>query len=101
MIASKPHPMSGVDSLSPAEVAGLVDQRGVAKAKASTQTTFVLGVLAGAFIALGAVLSTVVATESPSVTVQRDCSPVSFSPSASSWWSSGARSCSPGTTSSR
>ena len=65
MIGSKPHPMSGVESLTPAEVAGLVEQRGVAKAKASIQTTFVLGVLAGAFIALGAVLSTVVATESP------------------------------------
>src|ERR687897_1808823 len=65
MGASKLHSMSGVDSLTPAEVAGLVEQRGVAKAKASIQTTFVLGVLAGAFIALGAVLSTVVATESP------------------------------------
>ena len=40
MIASKPHPMSGVDSLTPAEVAGLVEQRGVAKSKASIQTTF-------------------------------------------------------------
>ena len=65
MIGSKPHPMSGVDSLTPAEVAGLVEQRGVAKAKASIQTTFILGVLAGAFIALGALFSTVVATGSP------------------------------------
>jgi len=50
MIGSKPHPMSGVDSLTPTEVAGLVERRGVAKAKASIQTTFILGVLAGAFI---------------------------------------------------
>jgi formate transporter len=65
MIASKLHPMSGVDSLTPAEVARLVEERGVAKANASITTTFVLGVLAGAFIALGGVLSTVVATGSP------------------------------------
>lgn len=58
------HPMSGVDSLTPAEVARLVEERGVAKAEAGAPTTFVLGVLAGAFIALGAVLSTVVATGS-------------------------------------
>lgn len=65
MTGLKAHPMSAVDSLTPAEIARLVEQRGVAKAKASIQTTFVLGVLAGAFIALGGVLSTVVATDSP------------------------------------
>lgn len=65
MTASRPHPMSGVDSLTPVEIARLVEERGVAKANASIPTTFVLGVLAGAFIALGAVLSTVVATGSP------------------------------------
>jgi hypothetical protein len=64
MAATKSHPMSGVDSLTPAEIARLVEDRGVAKADASILTTFVLGVLAGAFIALGAVLSTVVATGS-------------------------------------
>ncbi len=58
------HPISGVDSLAPAEIAQLVEERGVAKANASFLTTFVLGVLAGAFIALGALLSTVVATGS-------------------------------------
>ena len=60
------HPMTGVDSLAPAEIARLVEERGVAKANASFLTTFVLGVLAGAFIALGALLSTVVATASRS-----------------------------------
>jgi formate transporter len=61
---SKAHPMSGVDALSPPEIARLVEERGVAKANASVVTTFVLGVLAGAFIALGAVFSTVAATGS-------------------------------------
>jgi formate transporter len=63
-MGASPHPMTGVDSLAPAEIARLVEERGVAKANASFLTTFVLGVLAGAFIALGALLSTVVATGS-------------------------------------
>lgn len=61
---SSPHPMTGVDSFSPGEIARLVETKGVAKADASVLTTFVLGVVAGAFIALGAVLSTVVSTGS-------------------------------------
>ena len=64
MTTARSHPMSGVDSLTPIEIARLVEERGVAKATASIPTTFVLGVLAGAFIALGAVLSTIVATGS-------------------------------------
>jgi formate transporter len=63
-VGTNAHPMTGVDSLAPAEIARLVEERGVAKANASFLTTFVLGVLAGAFIALGALLSTVVATGS-------------------------------------
>jgi formate transporter len=58
------HPMSGMDAFSPAEIAGLVETRGVAKAGAPFVTTFVLGVLAGAFIALGAVLATMIGTTS-------------------------------------
>ena len=46
MTTTKTHPMSGVDALSPPEIARLVDERGVAKANASVVTTFVLGVLA-------------------------------------------------------
>jgi formate/nitrite transporter len=53
--------MTGVDAYSPAEIARLVETKGVAKARADIPTTFVLGVLAGAFIALGGVLSTTVA----------------------------------------
>jgi formate transporter len=59
-----PHPMSGHDAFSPSEVAQLVKTRGVAKATAPFLTTLVLGVVAGAFIALGAVLSTTIATGS-------------------------------------
>jgi len=53
-----------MDAFAPAEIATLVETRGVAKAGAPFLATFVLGVLAGAFIALGAVLSTMIGTES-------------------------------------
>jgi formate transporter len=56
--------MTGQDAFSPSEVARLVETRGVAKATAPFLTTLVLGVVAGAFIALGAVLSTTIATGS-------------------------------------
>ena len=56
--------MTGQDAFSPPEVARLVETRGVAKATAPFLTTLVLGVVAGAFIALGAVLSTTIATGS-------------------------------------
>jgi formate transporter len=59
-----PHPMTGMEAFSPQEIAQLVETRGVAKANAPIVTTFVLGVLAGAFIGLGAVLSTTIATGS-------------------------------------
>jgi formate transporter len=56
--------MSGMDAFAPAAIADLVRTRGVAKANAGVVTVFVLGVLAGAFIALGAVLATMVGTGS-------------------------------------
>jgi formate transporter len=56
--------MTGTDGFAPSEIARLVETRGVAKANASVLTTFVLAVLAGAFIGLGAVLSTVIGTGS-------------------------------------
>lgn len=62
--APAPAPMSAVAAYTPADIARLVETRGVAKAKAPALTTFVLGILAGAFIALGAVLATVVGTGS-------------------------------------
>jgi formate/nitrite transporter len=61
---SAPHPMTGHEAFSPGEIAGLVHTRGVAKAGAPAITTFVLALVAGAFIALGAVLSTTVTTGS-------------------------------------
>lgn len=56
--------MTGMDAFAPREIAHLVETRGVAKANAATVPLFVLGVLAGAFIGLGAVLSTTIATGS-------------------------------------
>jgi formate transporter len=58
------HPMTGMDAFAPGEIAGLVRTRGVVKANADAVPAFVLGVLAGAFIGLGAVFATVVGTES-------------------------------------
>jgi formate/nitrite transporter len=58
------HPMRGMDAFAPTEIAALVRTRGVAKAKADLVPAFVLGVLAGAFIGLGAVLATLVGTDS-------------------------------------
>ena len=58
------HPMLGVDSYTPAEIAQLVEDKGVTKAKASAFNTFALGVLAGAFIALGGVVATIIGTHS-------------------------------------
>jgi formate transporter len=56
--------MSGVDAYAPAEIASLVRTRGVAKANTDALSAFVLGVVAGAFIALGAVFATLVGTDS-------------------------------------
>jgi formate transporter len=63
-MAATDHPMAGMDAFAPAEIAGLVRTRGVAKANAGVVQAFVLGVLAGAFIGLGAVLATLVGTDS-------------------------------------
>jgi formate/nitrite transporter len=57
----EPHPS---DAYSPQEIARHVEQLGVSKAHADTLTVLVLAVLAGAFVSLGALLFTVVVTES-------------------------------------
>jgi formate transporter len=49
-----------VDALPPREIAHRAEDVGVAKCNADTLTTFVLAVLAGAFIAMGAVFATTV-----------------------------------------
>jgi formate transporter len=51
-----------LDPYTPAEMAQKVETGGVAKARLGAADTFMLGVLAGAFIGLGAMFSTVVAT---------------------------------------
>lgn len=55
---------NSLDAYAPAEIAERVERAGVAKAGLATLPTLVLGVLAGAFIAFGATLFTVVVTDS-------------------------------------
>jgi formate transporter len=52
------------DAYQPRQIAQRVEEMGVAKARAKRLTLFVLAVLAGAFISLGALLFTVIVTES-------------------------------------
>jgi len=52
------------DAYPPQEIARRVERLGVAKARADTLTLLVLAILAGAFISLGALLFTVVVSES-------------------------------------
>lgn len=58
------HPMAGIDNYTPQEIARMVETRGVTKANASFLNTLALGVLAGAFIALGGLFATVIGTHS-------------------------------------
>jgi formate/nitrite transporter len=51
---------AGLDALPPVEMARKAEQVGVVKAGMSTASTFALSVLAGAFIALGAIFATTV-----------------------------------------
>jgi len=53
-----------LDAYSPRRIARLVDEIGVIKANQSIIKTFVLGILAGVFIAFGAMLYTLVITDS-------------------------------------
>ncbi len=55
--------MTGVVSYSPADVAYLLQEKGVSKATAPVVTTLAMAVLAGAFIALGAVFSTTIGSD--------------------------------------
>jgi formate transporter FocA len=60
-------PVSKLDALLPAEMALKAEEIGVRKAGMDAWQTFVLAVLAGAFIALGAIFSTTVAAGTQSV----------------------------------
>jgi formate transporter len=62
--SGRQHPMMGMENFSPGEIAHLVETRGVAKATAPDVTTGILAVMAGAFIALGGVFSTIILTGS-------------------------------------
>jgi hypothetical protein len=53
------------DAYPPAQIARLVEQVGVGKATLPAVPTLALGVLAGAFIAFGAMFFTVVMTDNP------------------------------------
>jgi formate/nitrite transporter len=52
-----------MDAFSPKEIAHLIDSRGIAKAESPFSATFVLAILAGAFIAIGGMLATIVGTD--------------------------------------
>jgi formate transporter len=56
-------PPFNMDAYAPAEMATRVETGGVAKANLDTATMFALAVLAGAFIALGADVATILFTE--------------------------------------
>ncbi len=56
--------VSGIDAYAPREIAHRVENAGVAKAALPVLSTFVLALLAGAFIAFGAMLFTLVMTGS-------------------------------------
>ncbi|MGJ3261114.1 MAG: formate/nitrite transporter family protein [Rhodospirillales bacterium] len=64
MSEPKPNPVPGIDAYAPAEIAVRVENAGVAKAALSPLRTFVLALLAGAFIAFGGMLFTLVMTGS-------------------------------------
>ena len=56
------HPIFSIDAVMPPEMAAKVEEVGVSKATMSLRKTFSLAVLAGAFIALGAIFATTVTT---------------------------------------
>lgn len=58
------HENSVVDAYTPREIAAKVESLGVAKARTDALTVFVLAILAGAFVSLGAIFYLVVMTDS-------------------------------------
>jgi len=60
-VSEAPFTSTGLDALPPAEVARKAESVGVTKAGMETFNVFVLSVLAGAFIAMGAIFATTVA----------------------------------------
>ena len=64
-----PVPAEGFDALMPPQMAARAEATGVRKAGQDTLTMFTLGVLAGAFIALGAIFSVTVSAEASELPV--------------------------------
>lgn len=56
--------VTGIDAYSPAQIAGLIERAGIAKANMPLEKLLMLGLLAGAFIAFGAALFTLAITGS-------------------------------------
>ena len=61
---NSPPPYNGFDAYKPAQMAGLVERVGVEKVRLPVLKTATLGLLAGAFIAFGAMFYTLVMTGS-------------------------------------
>ena len=80
------------------EIAARVDDVGVAKARLPLLTLALLGVLAGAFIGLGALMFTLVASDAAWASRRRGCSAAWCSRSAWFWSPWPAPNCSPATT---
>src|SRR4051794_16907779 len=59
---SPPEP-TGIDAYAPAEIAARVEKTGIGKARLSALSLVMLAILAGAFIAFGAMFYTLVMTE--------------------------------------
>jgi len=57
------HPLFGSDAFSPTEIADRIDRIGVVKARLPMRSLFLLGVLAGAFIGLGAMFFTLITSD--------------------------------------
>jgi formate transporter len=62
-VAASPPPLFGADAYSPLEIARRVEAVGVAKARLPVLSQVLLGILAGAFIGLGALAYTLVAAD--------------------------------------
>ena len=56
--------LDNIDAYAPREIAKRVEPAGIAKANLPTLQTLMIGLLAGAFIAFGAILYTIVVTNS-------------------------------------
>ncbi len=59
-----PHDPTGIDAYAPAEIAARVERAGIGKSRLPAMSLMALAMLAGAFIAFGAMLYTLIVTGS-------------------------------------